>query len=323
MFEIIIPVYNSRKTLDRALCSIGMQTARRRLLVTIVDDCSDEKYDDILARYNGFINYRVLRTPQNGGAGVARNVGIENAMGDYLMFMDSDDCLSTPLAASTILTECYSKWPDIFELKTVQECDKGIILRQDYNCTFIHGKVFRTQFLLENNIRFPTIRYNEDSAFCCICYNLAGENKILRLDYEIYTWLNNQDSTVRAMKDYYSRGILQFVQGRQFVYDVLEEHKVHDKAIKDVFTNIVTLYYMGVDFEYGATDMYEPYCEEVAKYLKHVKFWEVYEENEEMRKILYERYKAWKYNPRYVEIMYLPRIGIIEWFEEITQKYIN
>ena len=61
MLEIIIPVYNSHKTLDRALCSIGMQTARRRLLVTIVDDCSDEGYDEILARYDGFKDFRGYR----------------------------------------------------------------------------------------------------------------------------------------------------------------------------------------------------------------------------------------------------------------------
>ena len=73
----------------------------------------------------------------------------------------------------------------------------------------------------------------------------------------------------------------------------------------------------------NATDIYEAYCEAVAKYLQHIKFWDEYDASEDMRKILFERYKGWQYNPRYTELMYLPRIGIIEWFEEITRKYIK
>lgn len=323
MLEVIIPAYNAHKTIDSTLCSLAMQTARRRVLVTIVDDCSDEPYDELVKRYDGLLNIRILKTPQNGGAGVARNVGIDNAMGDFITFVDADDCLSTPLALSTAMTELYGKMPDIFELKTVQECDKGIILRQNYNCTFIHGKFFRTQFLKENNIHFPTTRYNEDSAFCCVAFNLAGDQKILRLDYEVYTWLNNQDSTVRKMEDYYSRGILQFVEGRQFTYDELIKHGEVEKANRDIFNNLVTLYYQGVDFEYGAPDIYEPFCEKVALYLDHVGFWHLWETEPELGKLLFEQYKAKNYEPHYVELMYLPRIGIIEWFEEICEKYVK
>ena len=101
------------------------------------------------------------------------------------------------------------------------------------------------------------------------------------------------------------------------------KHGEVEKANRDIFNNLVTLYYQGVDFEYGAPDIYEPFCEKVAHYLDHVNFWHLWETEPELGKLLFEQYKAKNYEPHYVELMYLPRIGIIEWFEEICGKYVK
>ena len=114
MLEVIIPAYNAHETIDTPLASLAMQKARHNILVTIVDDCSDEPYDDIVARYRGLLAIRILSTYKNCGAGMARNVGIYNAAGDYLTFLDADDAFSTPLALSSVISECEKKSPDIF-----------------------------------------------------------------------------------------------------------------------------------------------------------------------------------------------------------------
>lgn len=90
--SIIMPYYNAAKYIKDTVGAIISQTYKDWELI-IVDDCSPEPktkevLDDIVALD---ARIRVLRTPRNGGAGMARNVGIEIAEGQYLAFCDSDD----------------------------------------------------------------------------------------------------------------------------------------------------------------------------------------------------------------------------------------
>lgn len=319
MLEVIIPAYNAHKTIDTALSSLAMQKARRRVLVTIVDDCSDEPYDEIISRYDGLLNIRILKTKTNCGAGIARNVGIYHALGDYVTFLDADDAFSTPLALSAVMDECYRKWPDIFMAKVVQECDNAILYKMDFNSTWIHAKFYRTKFLKDNEIYFPPLRYNEDGAFCTLTQGLAGEGKVLRLDYDIYTWINNKASTVRSGKDYYSEHIDDFVRGRIWSYQQLMRRGAEESAVFDVANSLVVLYYMGVDMENGADEeYYKNFCKLVGDYVRETNLFDHFKEADFVKRVA-ENYQKHKFMPRYQteELYYFPRIGIIEWFEEI------
>lgn len=90
--SIIMPYYNAAKCIKETVGAIIAQTYKDWELI-IVDDCSpapDTK--DVLNDITALdTRIRVLRTPRNGGAGMARNVGIEAAEGQYLAFCDSDD----------------------------------------------------------------------------------------------------------------------------------------------------------------------------------------------------------------------------------------
>lgn len=90
--SIIMPYYNAAKYIKETVEAIIAQTYKDWELI-IVDDCSpapDTK--DVLSNITALdTRIRVLRTPRNGGAGMARNVGIEAAEGQYLAFCDSDD----------------------------------------------------------------------------------------------------------------------------------------------------------------------------------------------------------------------------------------
>lgn len=321
MLEVVIPAYNAHETIDTPLASLAMQKARRRMLVTIVDDCSDRPYDEIVARYKGLLNIRILHTEKNCGAGLARNVGIDNALGDFITFLDADDAFSTPLAISSVMDECYRKWPDIFMAKAVQECDNALLLKMDFNSTWIHAKFYRTKFLQDNNLRFPPYRYNEDSAFCTLTQGCAGSDKILQLDYDIYTWINNKASTVRAGKDYYSEHIDDFVRGRIWSQRQLIARNKIPSAVRDAASSLVVLYYMGVDLENGANSVYDNFCGLVKEYLAVLDL-RLLLQNKDFVKQLAENYQKHKFAPRYQtnDFYYFPRIGIIEWYEEILNK---
>lgn len=87
--SVIIPTYNRAQYLSQAIDSVLRQTIAD-LEVIVVDDGSTDHTQDVLRRYGDRI--RCVRTP-NGGIAHARNVGMLQARGRYLTFLDSDDLL--------------------------------------------------------------------------------------------------------------------------------------------------------------------------------------------------------------------------------------
>ena len=102
--SIIIPVYNVRDYITECLVSVSEQTYTQNVECLIVDDCGID--DSILLAqafvdgYEGNIDFRILRHERNRGLSAARNTGIVNARGTYVLFVDSDD---------TIMPDCLSR----------------------------------------------------------------------------------------------------------------------------------------------------------------------------------------------------------------------
>ncbi len=94
---VVVPSYNDEKSLPLCLEAIGAQTYP--LLETlVVDDCST----DDSARIAASAGVRVVRTPANGGAAVARNTGASCASGEILFFVDSDVALAPDAVANAV-----------------------------------------------------------------------------------------------------------------------------------------------------------------------------------------------------------------------------
>jgi len=88
-FSIIIPVYNRRQWVARAIRSVLAQTDGDWELL-VVDDASQDDTPACVRREFGAA-VRLIELPQNAGVSAARNRGIEEARGDWLAFLDSDD----------------------------------------------------------------------------------------------------------------------------------------------------------------------------------------------------------------------------------------
>lgn len=88
--SVIIPLYNCEPVIERCLNSIDTFEGQE---IIVVDDGSSDKGADVVNSYiNNHPNVKLIQK-ENGGASSARNVGIDNATGDYLMFVDADDYL--------------------------------------------------------------------------------------------------------------------------------------------------------------------------------------------------------------------------------------
>lgn len=135
--SIIIPVYNSEKTLKKCIESVINQTYKN-IEILIINDGSKDKSLNIMNEYKNKDERIIVINQKNKGLSGARNTGINNATGDYITFIDSDDYIKPNLVKDTI---------KIFE---EYECD---VVRNNYELSYENGKTkLRNEMYEENRI---------------------------------------------------------------------------------------------------------------------------------------------------------------------------
>ena len=136
--------------------------------MTIIQDFDNEDYTEIIKEYNKKLHILFLKNNENIGAGLTRQRGIDvSNRFDYLLFLDVDDMLN-PRAVELLYTYSKSKFADVTTSKIIVEkkYTKGQVLSGKQANTWLHGKIYRTNYLKDNNIHFhKNIRYNEDVSF--------------------------------------------------------------------------------------------------------------------------------------------------------------
>lgn len=217
-FSIIVPVYNSEKTIRRCLDSIEEQTIND-FEVLLVDNASCDSSNSICCEYvDKDIRFKLFTREKNEGPSGARNVGLENSSGTYITFLDSDDHLESDYLAN--LDEAFADnevvffgyhqvaldgqficdhLPDVNE--TLNYYNKLIQLyKQDmFGYTWI--KAFRKDTIGKN--RFPTdLNLLEDEVFACNV--LSKKRKIGVLPKAIINYVtgNNQSLIGKTHQDY-------------------------------------------------------------------------------------------------------------------------
>ena len=96
--SIIIPVYNVEEYIGECLQSVMRQTYQGTIECILVDDCGMDNSitvaEQLIADYQGPIEFRILHHKHNRGLSAARNTGTDTATGDYIYYLDSDDYIS-------------------------------------------------------------------------------------------------------------------------------------------------------------------------------------------------------------------------------------
>ena len=92
LISVIIPLYNAEKFIAKTLDSVINQTYSH-IEILVVDDCSTDTSKEIVSKYNSMDKrITLIESKQNfGGPARPRNIGIENANGAYIAFLDADD----------------------------------------------------------------------------------------------------------------------------------------------------------------------------------------------------------------------------------------
>ena len=196
--SIIIPVYNTKEYLPECLDSILTQ-GFEDYEVIIVDDGSTDGSLDVIKKYCDKYNNVKLMEQRNSGASSARNNGLLNSSGEYVLFVDSDDFLHKN-SLSNLYTSAHSNnadivisQRDIYKKNKHFKClDVISLFCSDVNVTnvrdqplirkiiAIHGKLFRKSFLLESSLTFPEGMSSEDFIFTYKSYALTDKISICK-----------------------------------------------------------------------------------------------------------------------------------------------
>ena len=188
--SVIIPTYNAEKYLLNSVNSIINQSIGfENIELILVDDNSNDATPNIIKnlseKYTNIIS--VLSKKNTGTASEPRNIGIQNASADYIMFLDNDDeyyedtceVLYNAITNNNVdIVTCrydmfknnklikpksfLDKYPDILEFDDINEFPELLTLGFP---TMIWTKIFRKELILSNNIKFPKGHLYEDVYF--------------------------------------------------------------------------------------------------------------------------------------------------------------
>ena len=193
-FSIIIPVYNAEKYISKSIQSVQNQTYSNYELI-LIDDCSTDRS---VSQIQNFQNLTLLENTEKLYAGGSRNRGILAATGDYILFLDADDCLASCDVLEKLNAIISGKSPDIVYTGFQTTGSREITFLPDKeNCTkefrlaknkYINvcSEVWNRNFLLQNQILFPVGTFYEDVIFTFLGIEKSTSYEIANFVSHIY-----------------------------------------------------------------------------------------------------------------------------------------
>ena len=216
-FSIIVPVYNSEKYLDKCLTSIIDQTNQDFELL-IINDGSPDNSQEIITKYQNKYPFKIKSfVKENGGLSDARNYGVVKAIGEYILFVDSDDFINTKLLEH--LEKCIKNdSPDIIGYNFVdmnqnyeqtsittrphksnisgEEAISELVLSKQY-FEPAWGFAYNLDYWKSNKFEYIKGLLHEDFALTPLV--IVKANKVSFIDFDGYYYIKTSNSITRNL----------------------------------------------------------------------------------------------------------------------------
>lgn len=215
--SIIIPVYNAETYLEQCLNSLLNQTYND-IEIILVNDGSTDDSNEICKKYVQKDSRVKLYFQENSGVSFARNTGISKSIGDYILFVDSDDWVDKDYVG--LMIEKLNKYDSVICGYTEEYVNKEICHKMTENAIvedstitikkvidnmyggYIYNKAFKKEIISKHNIRFHNdIHMCEDMLF--VIEYLKKCNNIYVLDKCLYNYRMRKSSAVWQKGDKY------------------------------------------------------------------------------------------------------------------------
>ncbi|WP_283751004.1 glycosyltransferase [Bacillus cereus] len=263
--SVIIPVYNAEKYITQCIESLLSQTLQECEFI-FVNDGSKDTSRQILERYQKLDNRIKLVNQKNQGVSIARNKGLQIAIGEYIGFVDADDYIEPDmyeiLYNSAKQSNCdvvisNFKWEiEGHKIITKYSFPVDIVLQTDYieqdllpyflkedNLNTVCNKIYRNDLIKEESVKFPEkVVLGEDGMFNIQFFSNATSAKYI--DYTGYHYREVAGSATKNIseKDYFKRAVEVYTMELPNIYtDKIDNVRMNQlKSIK--FINSVMSY---------------------------------------------------------------------------------
>ena len=248
----MVPVYNVEAYLERCLQSLVNQTFKD-IEILIINDCSPDDsqtiIDHYVKSYNGMV--RCIVHKENLGLGGARNTGIDNAYGKYIIFIDSDDYVeldmceklrSVAIANDSDVVGCdylvgkpgsYKERSDFpSQVCGALDYDKRRLLISGLSTSAV-AKLIKRDLLVNNNLYFPEHMKNEDLATVPLWWVYV--NRFDMVQEPMYYYVQTENSITRTKN---STSYYEIISAALRVYDLFLEREL-DKEYEECMINVI------------------------------------------------------------------------------------
>ena len=245
--QILIPQYKETEEVIKPLLdSIAIQQNInfQDVGVIIANDGSDVHLsDEFLESYPFDITY--VMAPHRG-VSATRNACLDNATADYVMFCDADDMFYSVCALWVIFREMSIGFDSLVSLfieeSRTPDKKEVVYINHEMDSTFVHGKVHRRQYLIDNKIRWnPNLTIHEDSFFNIQCQNLSQNVKYCSTPFYLWKW--RDESVCRHDPKYILKTYKNMLDSNDALIDEFLKRGVQDKAMFYTVFMIFDAYY--------------------------------------------------------------------------------
>lgn len=237
--SIVIPVYNVEKYVGRCLDSVLRQDIPvEDYEIVVVDDGSPDNSVNIVREYQKkYDNIRIV-SRDNGGLSAARNTGLNEANGEYVWFIDSDDwvednCVGELLSLAEkkrldvlcFNAKIYHSEDNIYDIKSPTEREGEVFNGQDFVAAVntipsAWSALYRRQYLIDNGLKFYENLLHEDHEFTPRAYSLAG--RIAYIHRNVYYYFQREGSIMKSSRN--EKRCRDFLKIADSLYAFAKEH---------------------------------------------------------------------------------------------------
>ena len=232
--SFVVPVYNAEEFLPRCIECILNQTLSD-IEIICINDCSTDNSLSILNQYEEKDNrIKVLSNPQNQGQSVARNRGIKEAIGEYIMFVDSDDYIhpqsaeimytiatthNAPVVATTkanYLSKHPNKGNALYNINNIKlkahSNPLRSLLKNNFLNSVVWNKIYQTK-LIKDKPFIEGIYFEDWPWTTCLFSEL---DNFITIDIPLYSYNNLNTSTMRS--PFTIKKVKDYATGIEFVH---------------------------------------------------------------------------------------------------------
>ncbi|MBN1111282.1 MAG: glycosyltransferase [Bacteroidales bacterium] len=270
--SVIIPVYNTEQYLEKCIDSVLDQTFDSFEIIAINDGSSDNSLELLRSYASCNSNIRVL-DQKNKGLSFTRNLGIDEALGEYVYFLDSDDWIDPDLLSK--MYDSAKKYNSSFVCCGIRKCTEnelfigyhgkvkgiGFLKGNDVFIDALEGanietscctKFFLKEFLICNNLKFSVGRIYEDLLFTI---QASSKSKVVSFVEDSFYNLRIRDGSITRNMDisslYSAIDILKEVDKYLALSFHMEKYEIEIKKYKMRFILFILIlgYFRAKDYK--------------------------------------------------------------------------